>query len=94
MPMLAVSCSRNIVCKRGELRHRGKLDHRLDLIFEQHRQDDDVARHDLEQRRTDRHGVVRHFGDQHAALVGGALADQAFADAQHVEDGRSPPSSA
>ncbi len=64
----------------GELRHRGKLDHRLDLVFEQHRQHDDVARHDLEQRRADRHRVGRQFGDQQAALVGRALADQAFAD--------------
>ena len=66
--------------QRGELGHRGKLDHRLDLVFEQHRQHDDVARHDLEQRRTDRHRVGRQFGDQQAALVGRALADQAFAN--------------
>ena len=59
---------------------RGKLDHRLDLVLEQHRQHDDVLRHDLEQRRADRHRVRRHVGDQHAALVGGALADQPFAD--------------
>ena len=68
--------------QRGEGGHRGELDHRLDLVLEQHRQHDDVARHDLEQRRADRHRMGRHFGDQQTALVGGALADQAFAEPQ------------
>ena len=45
--------------QRGELVDRSELDHRLDLVFEEHRQHDDVARHDLEQRRADRHGVGR-----------------------------------
>ena len=73
--------------QRGELGDRGKLDHRLDLVFEQHRQHDDVARHDLEQRRADRHRIGRQFGDQQAALVGRALADQPFADPDpHADD--------
>ena len=49
---------------------------------------------DLEQRRADRHRVRRHVGDQHAALVGGALADQALAELQPLRDGRCAPSSA
>ena len=36
----------------------------------------------------------RHVGDQHAPLVGGALADQAFADARCVCGWPSAPSSA
>ena len=35
----------------------GQLDHGLDLILEEHRQHDDVARHGLEEPRTDRHRV-------------------------------------
>ena len=65
-----------------ERRDRGKLDDGLHLVLEQHRQHDDVARHHLEQRRSDRHRMGRQFGDQQAALVAGALADQAFADPQ------------
>ena len=68
--------------QRGELAERGQLDDRLDLVLEQHRQHDDVARNGLEQRRSDRNRVRRHVADQHAALVGGALADQALADAE------------
>ncbi|HEX3125486.1 MAG TPA: hypothetical protein VHQ21_19455 [Rhodanobacteraceae bacterium] len=66
----------------GELRNRCELDHGLHLVLEQHGQDNDVARDHLEQRRADRNRAVGHVGDQHAALVGGALADEAFADAQ------------
>ena len=47
--------------QRGEFVERGELDHRLDLVFEQHRQHDDVARHRLEQRRSDRDGVRQAF---------------------------------
>ena len=72
----------------GEGVERGELDHRLHLVLEQHRQHDDVARHRLEQRRADRHGVRRHLGDQHAPLVGRALADQALAERACAADGR------
>ena len=40
--------------QRGEFLNRGQLDHRLDLVLEQHRQHDIVARPHLEQRGTDR----------------------------------------
>src|SRR5947209_5195960 len=66
----------------GEFRERGQLDHGLDLIFEHDRQHDDVARHRLEQRRPDRHGLRGQFADQDSPLVGGALADQPFANAK------------
>jgi hypothetical protein len=32
----------------GEVAHRGEFDNRLDLVFEQHRQNDDVLRRHLE----------------------------------------------
>ena len=79
--------------EEGELqgregRDRGELDHRLDLVLEQDRQHDDVARQHLEERRADRHRVRRHLADQQAPLVGGALADQALADLAAAADGR------
>ena len=37
----------------GEGAQRGQLDHRLDLILEEHRQHDDVARNGLEQARSE-----------------------------------------
>ena len=70
--------------QRGEFLNRGELDHRLDLVLEQHRQHDVVARLHFEQRRTDGHGAFRHFRDQHAALVERALADQALAESQRL----------
>ena len=70
-------------CLQGrELVNRSKLDHRLDLVLEQHRQHDIVARRHLEQSRRDRHRGLGHFGDQHPPLVDRALADQTFAKAQ------------
>ena len=78
----------------GEVAERGELDHRLDLALEQHRQHDDVAWRRREQARADRHASVGHVGDQHAALLGGALADQAFADRGARRGWPSPPSSA
>ena len=65
-----------------KLAERRQLDHRLHLALEQHRQHDDVARQRLEQAGADRHHVRGHVGDQHAALVDGALADEALADPQ------------
>ena len=60
--------------QRRELGHRCQFDDGLDLIFEEDRQNHDVARHDLEQRGCDRHGVRRHVGDQHPALIGMRIA--------------------
>ena len=73
----------------GEGAERGELDHRLDLALEQHRQHDDVRGAALNSAEPIGDGIGRHVGDQHAALVGGALADQAFADADALADGRS-----
>ena len=45
------SCSRNARCDGVNSRQRGQLDHRLDLVLEQHRQHDHAARHGAEQAR-------------------------------------------
>ena len=68
----------------GEVAERGELDHRLDLALEQHRQHDDALGRRLEQARADRMDRRRHVGDQDLAAVGGALADQALADARRL----------
>jgi len=52
---------------------RRQLDHGLDLAFEQHRQHDEIPRHDAEQRRADRNGVRRNVRHQPLPLVDGAL---------------------
>jgi hypothetical protein len=49
--------------QRGECRDRCEFDNRLDAIFEQYWEHDHVARSDLEQCRSDRHGVLRHVSD-------------------------------
>ena len=82
MPIEVVELFEEHGLQGGELVDRGKLDHRLDLVLEQHRQHNIVARRHLEQRRRDRYGGLGHFSDQHAPLVDRALADQAFAEAQ------------
>ena len=53
--------------RRLEIVQRGERDHRLDLVFEHDRQDDEVARQGLEQARADRHRVRRDIGDQRCA---------------------------
>ena len=68
----------------GEVAERRELDHRLDLALEQHGQHDDALGRRLEQAGADRMGRRRQVGDQDLAAVGGALADQAFADADGV----------
>ena len=89
MPIEVVSCSRNIVCNAVNSLDRGELDHRLDLVLEQHRQHDVVARRHLEQGRADGHDVLRHFGDQHAPFVERALADETLRRAAKSAGGRS-----
>jgi hypothetical protein len=66
----------------GEGAQRGQLDHRLDLILKQHWQHNNIAWHGLEQSRTDRHGVRRQVGKQHAPLLRSTLPDQALAGLQ------------
>ena len=56
--MLAVNCSRKARCDAVNALERRQLDHRFDAILKENRQHDDVARHRLEQARTDRHGVM------------------------------------
>src|SRR5579872_4451226 len=62
---------------------RSEFDHCLDLILEQHRQDEQVAWRHIEQSRRNRRHVWRR-GDQHAALVYRALANQPLAEAQYL----------
>ena len=57
MPMPAVSCSRNEICRSVNEPTERQLDHRLHLALEQHRQHDDVVRRRLEQAGADRHDV-------------------------------------
>ena len=66
-----------------EFVQRGQAEHGLHLPLEGHREDDQVARQRLEEDRTDRHGIRRHVGDQDAAPIAGALADEAFPEAEH-----------
>ena len=56
-----------------EAAERGELDHRLDLLLEQHRQDDDVERRRLAERRADADVVARHMGQEDALLLERAL---------------------
>ena len=72
----------------GEGAQRSQLDDRLHLIFKEHRQHDDVARHGLEQAGADRDGVLRQIGDQHAPFFGRALSDQALARLSSAGDAR------
>jgi hypothetical protein len=53
------------------------------MAFEQHRQHDDWRAH-LEQRRANRHGIGRQFGDRQAALVAAHWPIKPFADADPV----------
>ena len=80
MPMLPVSCSRNARCDAVNSRQRGQLDHRLDLVFEQHRQHDHAARHRADQARLDLHRARWHVVDQDDLGLRGALADEPFAE--------------
>ena len=66
-----------------ERSQRGQLDDRLDLTLEQHRQHDDVARRRLAQARADVEcSSAESSVKQNASFFHGALADQAFADAE------------
>ena len=71
-----------------ERAQRGELDHRLELIFEQHRQHDDVLRHRLERHRTDRHRLRRRLADQHAAACRQRIGRSALRRFARFPDGR------
>ena len=62
-----------------ELAERGQLDHRLDVVLEQSRQDVDVGRRGVAEARADADEVARHVLEQDRTLVGRGLADQALA---------------
>ena len=75
--------------RSGESAQRSQLDDGLDAILEQHRQHDHVSRHGLEQAGADRNRVCGHVGDQHAALLGGALPDETLRPRAADADARS-----
>ena len=60
MPMLSVSWSRKVRWISAEAVEGRELDDRLDLAFEQDRQDDDVHRRGLAEAGADLHVVVGH----------------------------------
>ena len=66
----------------GEVADRRQFDDRLDLAFEQHRQHDQIVWQDLEKTGNDRHDIVGHLAEQHAARIGRALPDQSLAGQQ------------
>ena len=78
--MQSVSCSRKVICEVVNEADRGKLDHGLDLVLEQHRKHDEVLRNDAQQRRIDRDRVGRNVRHQPLPLVHRALADQPLAE--------------
>ena len=70
----------------AEAVERRQLDHRLDLSFEQNRQDDDVQRRRFAQTGVDVDVIGRHVGEQDALFLEGALSDQSFAGSEAVRD--------
>ena len=62
-----------------EFAQRGDGDHRLELILEGDGQHHDAARQRLDERWPDAHGVLGNIGDEDAALLDRALADEAVA---------------
>ena len=65
-----------------ELAERGELDHRLDFVLEQSRQDVDVGRLGVAEARADADEVGRHVLQQDRPAVGRGLADQSFAQVE------------
>ena len=81
MPIDSVSWSRNAWCVGLKPLERGQFEHALDLAFEDQRQHEDAARRGLAQAGRDADVVGRQVGEQDLLLLEGALADQAFAEA-------------
>ena len=71
---------------RAELFEGGQFHDRLDLAFEQHRQNDDVRRRRLAEAGSDLHVIGRRVGDQDALLLQRGLSDQTFAEREFVAD--------
>ena len=63
-----------------ELGHRGEFDHRLDLVFEQHREHDDIAWIGADQPGADLSEPGRDVVDDDRLCARRALADQALSD--------------
>ena len=65
-----------------ELAERGQLDHRLDLVLEQGRQDVDVRRRGMAEARADADEVGRHILEEDRPAVRRGLPDEAFAQVE------------
>ena len=66
-----------------ELAEGGELDHRLDIVLEQSRHDDDVRGRRMTEAGADPDEFARYVFEQHRPLVGGALPNQALAQPEH-----------
>ena len=65
--------------RRAKALEGSQFDHRLDVPFEENRQDKDVEGWGFPQTRTDMDIVARYLGEENALLFQGALSYQAFA---------------
>src|SRR5688572_25961416 len=65
---------------------RGKLDHRFDLAFEQHRQHNDVIRTGRTQAGTYLNIIWRHVGHQNALFLEHALTDETVTGLKRVAE--------
>ena len=65
----------------AELMERGQFQHRFDLAFKKHRQNNDIDGRRPAQGRADFDVIGRHFGQQDSPLFEGGLTDQTFARA-------------
>ena len=65
---------------------RGELDHRFDLTFEQHRQNNDVQRRRLAQAGIDLDVTGRYIDQQYSVSFESALSDQPFSGPEAIRD--------
>ena len=68
----------------GEGAERGQFDHGFHAALEEHRKHDDVSRNGPEEAGANGNGVLGQFRDQHAALLEGALANEALPESESL----------
>ena len=71
-----------------EIVQRRQRDHGLDLVLEDDREDQEAARHRVEQHRADADGIGGNIGHVNAPLLDRALPDEAFAEVEARRDSR------
>ena len=94
MPMLAVSCSRNVRCDGVKALSDASSITALIWPSKSTGSTTTLRGMALEQPGADRHGVLRDLGDEHAPALDGALPDQALARREPRWDDRASSSSA